>query len=399
MKFVVENFTVIITHYNQMRYIESALLSVLKQSYKNIEIIVADDCSKEFDKKKIKQIIEENNKHKFKYKIIQGKKNVGTVKNLNNALSNATGDYILFFAADDKLANSKVISNFVQEFKDKNKNVITTQCGLYDSKLRKKMADYVNAKKALKLNSSSSKEIYEKMCEGCFYGSGGTAYRRKVFEKYGIFNEKYKFVEDWSYWLYILNNGEKIYYADFDTLCHRDGGISHSTYTKETLPSHVRQYYIDILNIYENEVIPYLEKFNTKEKYRILKQYNNTILYYMNFVPELLPYLKRLDEIRVSDKKLRYYWKICTAKGIIKSIFINGPINKIKFLLKYNKVVPITVSVWLLWCIIVLNNMITVSNHVLLLSYIISYIIIYYIVYILYYTIYFIKQRRCQKNV
>ena len=49
-----EKFTVIITHYNQMQYIEEALKSVLKQSYKNIELIVADDCSMQFNKKKVK---------------------------------------------------------------------------------------------------------------------------------------------------------------------------------------------------------------------------------------------------------------------------------------------------------------------------------------------------------
>ena len=57
-----EKFTVIITHYNQMQYIEEALKSVLKQSYKNIELIVADDCSIQFNKKKVKE-----NKDKFTF--------------------------------------------------------------------------------------------------------------------------------------------------------------------------------------------------------------------------------------------------------------------------------------------------------------------------------------------
>ena len=56
-----ENFSLIITHYNQMKYIKEAILSVLNQNYKNIEIIVSDDHSKEFDKDKIEEIFKKYN--------------------------------------------------------------------------------------------------------------------------------------------------------------------------------------------------------------------------------------------------------------------------------------------------------------------------------------------------
>lgn len=383
-----EKFTIIITHYNQMNYISVAINSVLKQTYKNIELIIADDCSKTFDKKIVKNIIDKNNKKNYEYKIVQGKKNVGTVKNLNNALKYATGDYILFFAADDKLANNRVVQNFINEFRNSNKNIVTSQCGLYDNKIKKKFSNYVDEKKALKLNEKSSNEIYEKMCEGCFYGAGGTAYRKAVFKKYGFFNEKYLFVEDWSYWLYILRNGEKIYYANFDSLCHRDGGISHSVYTKETIPPHVKQYYIDILNIYENEVIPFLNRFTTKQKYIILRQYNETILYYSCFVPELAEKLKVFDKVRLSDNKLNIYWKSQTLKSMLNPRLF----SKLKILIKYNRVVPITFMLWVLCCILIVNNMNLIkNNNQLLFIYILVYSLLYCFVYIIDKFLYYVK--------
>ena len=45
-----ELYSIILTHYNQMQYIEEALESVFIQNYSNIELIVVDDFSKEFDK-------------------------------------------------------------------------------------------------------------------------------------------------------------------------------------------------------------------------------------------------------------------------------------------------------------------------------------------------------------
>lgn len=372
-----KKFTVVVTHYNQMEYIKTALISVLEQSYMNIELIVADDCSSTFDKDKVKKIIDKYNKNNYDYKIIQGKKNVGTVKNLNNAIKKITGDYVLFFAADDKLSDNRVIENFVNEFKDSKKNVVTAQCILYDENLKVKHQRYINARKALKLNDKSATAIYEKMAEGCFYGSGGTAYRSSIFKKYGLFNEKYKFVEDWSYWLYILRSGEKMYYANFDALSHRDGGISHSTYTKYTIPPHVKQYYKDILNIYVDQVIPYLHLFNTREKYRILRQYNETILYYTSFVPELAKYLESFDNARVSDNKIKYYWKFKTLVSILNpSIF-----KKMWIQIKYNRVVPLTVLTWFLICLFGINNMNIKSNNWLLFSYVLAYIVTYYVVY------------------
>ncbi len=394
-----KKFTVIITHFNQMRYIKTAILSILNQTYRNIELIIADDCSPDFDSDKVNAIIKKYNHYHYEYKILSGKKNLGTVKNLNKALKKATGDYILIFAADDKMANNQVIENFVHAFEDPNKNVITTQCELYDEKLKKKEKNFVNARMAMILSKQSSQKIYEKMCEGCFYGSGGTAYRKSIFEKYGLFNEAYPFVEDWSYWLYILRNGEKIYYENFNTLCHRDGGISHSEYTKETIPNHVKQYYKDILNIYVHEVLPYLDQFTTREKYRILRQYNETILYYSSFVPELIKYLKTFDEKRLSDKKLNIYWKMKTLSKILNPNII----KKVEILLKYNHTVPITVVLWILLCLLVINRFNIENKNNLILLYIILYIILYHIIYacdkIWYYLILKRRQKKENENV
>lgn len=376
-----KKFTVVITHYNQMQYIETAIKSVLKQKYKNIELIISDDCSSQFDIKKIEQIINKNNKNEFEYKILQGKRNVGTVKNINNTLKQITGEFVLFFAADDKLVNNKVINNFIKEFKDDSKNIVTSQCILYDDRIKNRIGTYVDRKMAYKLNQKSAHVIYEKMAEGCFYGSGGTAYRTKIFQKYGKFSEKYKYVEDWAYWLYVLRSGEKIYYSDFETLCHRDGGISHSTYTKETIPPHVIGYYKDILNIYEIEIIPYLNIFTTKEKYRILSKYNETILYYTSFVPNLVEYLFRLDKIRVSDFKLKYYWKIKTLERMMKNFLLNNYIKKIEFLLKYNKVFVISIFLWLLTDILIINRL-NINSNMLLLFYTCNLLIIYNVIYI-----------------
>ena len=46
-------FSVIIPNYNQANYLRKAILSVLKQSYKNFEIIVIDNNSTDHLKKRL----------------------------------------------------------------------------------------------------------------------------------------------------------------------------------------------------------------------------------------------------------------------------------------------------------------------------------------------------------
>ena len=212
----------------------------------------------------------------------------------------------------------------------------------------------------------------------------------KRFQKYGLFDEQYPFVEDWSYWLKILRQGEKIYYCDFNTLCHRDGGISHSEYSEYTLPKHVRQYYYDILNIYNNEIFPYFSKFKFMEKYKILCQYHETTIYYSRFVPEMTKYLTTYEKMKKESKLFNYFWKLLIFQRNFKSFVI----VKIKILLKFNKIVIITFLLWLLSTIFVINNFKMNNYNILFLIYIVNYFMLYGLVNCLYNSLKFIKYRK-----
>ena len=94
-------------------------------------------------------------------------------------------------------------------------------------------------------------EVFSFMAKSCFYASGSTAYRMKVFNEFGLFDEKYLLVEDWSYYLHLLKNNVQIFYVDFPALNHRHGGVSHN----DELTPTVVKYHEDILKIYENELL------------------------------------------------------------------------------------------------------------------------------------------------
>ena len=103
--------SIIIPTYNREKTISRAILSALNQTYKNIEIIVIDNCSTDNSNNIISQI--SLNSEKIKY--FQNSFNIGPVKNWIECIKKSSGEYIKFLFSDDELEKDwieKAISTF-----------------------------------------------------------------------------------------------------------------------------------------------------------------------------------------------------------------------------------------------------------------------------------------------
>lgn len=89
--------TILVTNYNTQDYIESTLLSLLEQSYSNIEIIVIDDCSTDDSCNIIEKLAQKDSR----IKLITLKNNVGTYVAKNIGMSYAQGEFITCHDSDD----------------------------------------------------------------------------------------------------------------------------------------------------------------------------------------------------------------------------------------------------------------------------------------------------------
>jgi glycosyltransferase involved in cell wall biosynthesis len=92
-----DGITVIIPCYNVENYIDKCLNSILNQTFKNLEIIVVDDCSTDNTVKIIKKYI----KQYQNIKLIQNKINSGAGYSRNMALKESTNEIISFIDGDD----------------------------------------------------------------------------------------------------------------------------------------------------------------------------------------------------------------------------------------------------------------------------------------------------------
>jgi len=111
--------SVIISAYNHEQYIRDSLLSVLNQTYHNLELIVLDDGSKDGTVAEIEKL---NQTHEF---IFIKKNNSGLSDSLNQGLKQATGKYVCQFGSDDLMMPDKTAKQV--QFMEQNSDVVC--CG------------------------------------------------------------------------------------------------------------------------------------------------------------------------------------------------------------------------------------------------------------------------------
>ena len=103
-----KKISVIIPVYNAEKYIRETLDSIIKQSYKNLEIILIDNGSKD----RSPDIIQ---KYEAKYPeihMIEGS-GKGPGASRNRGLKLAKGDYIVFADADDYLPDKEIFCKYI----------------------------------------------------------------------------------------------------------------------------------------------------------------------------------------------------------------------------------------------------------------------------------------------
>jgi teichuronic acid biosynthesis glycosyltransferase TuaG len=89
--------SIITPSYNSSRFIVKTIDSIQKQSYKNWELIIVDDCSKDNSV----EIINSFSRTDSRIQLIGLDKNVGAAEARNIALRQAKGRYIAFLDSDD----------------------------------------------------------------------------------------------------------------------------------------------------------------------------------------------------------------------------------------------------------------------------------------------------------
>ena len=223
-----ETFSVVVLLYNNSEYLNECLDSIIAQDYPSIEIIVADDGSKSFEREHIISYLGSKKKENLiNYIVYQNEKNYGTVKSANGAIRKASGKYIKLLAADDALYDEYSLTYAAKALQKSPSGVITGDVMRCDENL-KPIAKYRN-KLPEALNDLEPLDVFRRLCVHNDIVAGGVFFSRDFFESYGYFDESFRLMEDWPTWLKATQHGCRFLYSPFFAIRYRsNGGIGTS---------------------------------------------------------------------------------------------------------------------------------------------------------------------------
>jgi glycosyltransferase involved in cell wall biosynthesis len=156
--------SVIVPTYNREKTILRAINSILKQTYKDIEIIIIDDYSNDNTQEVVKSL----NNDKIKY--IKQDKNRGACAARNIGIKLAKGEYIAFLDSDDEWLPEK-IEKQIKFLKTNNADIVFCS-----------YVCYVDNKKLIIPNKKiDTNVLYEKLLYGNFITTGSILGKAKCF--------------------------------------------------------------------------------------------------------------------------------------------------------------------------------------------------------------------------
>ena len=194
--------SVIMPSYNHEKFISTAIRSVLNQSFSDFELIIIDDASQDNSKEIIKNFKEKDNR----IRTIFHNKNKGIARTLNEGIDKAKGKFVAFLASDDVWTSNKL--EYQLKILNNDENLIVWSEGLIIDEEGAPTGELFTQK--YRNPKRRSGNIFEELLKGNFiFGSSFIAKKENL--KNFKFNERFKYLNDWQYYV-DLSRKYKYYY-------------------------------------------------------------------------------------------------------------------------------------------------------------------------------------------
>lgn len=289
--------------YNSSEYIIGGLESIKSQTYKNIEIVISDDCSTDDTVDICNKWIEENRLYFKRAILVTTEKNKGVAGNLNRAIRECKGEWIKPLSGDDKFL-PYTIERYVA-FLSQN-----TSCNIAFAKLQiccedpaivSKVERYFEKMYYSKIKIKDQKKQKYFNLQKLFVPGPGLIYKKSLWEKVGGFDEKYPFCEEDPFMLKVFDEKEIVFFINEELYAYY---LSFSSLSRNT----------DVISRHLRDRIRHYREIRRKRQFQhgmFFQIYKETFLY------------KHLEAKERHSKILIFY-------EIIRPIGISENINKLK---------------------------------------------------------------------
>lgn len=175
--------------WNRAVMIARTIESVRRQTFKDWELIVADDGSTD----NTPQVVGEWQKRESRIVYLRSDTNEGISKNYNKGLRIAKGGYVAMIDDDDPWCDDKKIEKQVK-FLDENPEYVGCGAGVI-------VIDPTGRELYRYFKPQTDEQIREKMLFGNPMANSTTMFRRAVGEAVGLYDESTRYSGDRDFWL------------------------------------------------------------------------------------------------------------------------------------------------------------------------------------------------------
>lgn len=195
--------SICITTYNRAETLPATLDSILKQTYRDFELIISDDNSQD----KTAEICEHYCRKDDRIRYFRNAKNLKMPGNLNNAISKAKFEYIANLH-DGDIYRSDLIEKWYAALENNPEALFVFNN--YNSVDANGKHLFIYDYNLEELNDGRA--LIEYFLKTLTSGPWGTVMTRKcAYERYGLFNPQYGFISDVEMWLRLGLNGKFCY--------------------------------------------------------------------------------------------------------------------------------------------------------------------------------------------
>jgi len=177
--------SVIMSVYNGEAHLTDSIASILDQTFANFEFIIVNDCSTDNSPEIIRSFRDD------RIRVINNEKNIGLTKSLNRALKVARAEYIARQDADDISLPDRFKRQL--EYMEDHQEVALLGTSIFvignDGEILEKRIAAPDPGKTL--------------LRGNRFCHGSVMIRREVLDKTGLYNELFKYSQDYELWLRI----------------------------------------------------------------------------------------------------------------------------------------------------------------------------------------------------
>lgn len=215
--------TIGVLTYNSSKYVLETLESAKAQTYKNIELIISDDCSTDNTVELCREWVEKNKERFVRCEILTVEKNTGIPANCNRQLRASQGEWIKGIGGDDILAPDciEIFINFVKE---------NPEVSLAFSKLESfGMESLVSGNRKF-FQGGVEKQYENLLARGCYTPVPTAFLKRSMLKELGGYDERFRLAESYILFMRATKAGYLMGFCDKVLVYYRVhvASVSHS---------------------------------------------------------------------------------------------------------------------------------------------------------------------------